>query len=186
MATTPAPTLPSEVYGVFCGLIDDDSVRRLFNSFAFATQNKIQHVHLLLQSTGGMVSDGVCLYNFLKALPIEVTLYNCGTISSIAVIAFLGAKKSKASAHATFMIHRTTGSPQSATSGRLHSVAESVVMDDKRTESILREHVKLSDEEWADLDKRDLWFSAEEAVKLGFATEIGEFGPPVGQQLFSI
>jgi ATP-dependent Clp protease protease subunit len=186
MATTPAAVIPPEVYGVFCGTINEDSVKRLFNSFAFATKNKIQHVHLMVQSSGGMVADGVCLYNFLRALPIEVTLYNCGTISSIAVIAYLGAKKRKTSARASFMIHRTTGSPQSATAGRLHSVAESVVMDDQRTESILREHVKLSPEEWADLDKHDLCFSAEEAVKLGFATEMGEFSPPLGSQVFSI
>ena len=59
-------------------------------------------------------------------------------------------------------------------------------MDDRRTESILREHVQLSAEEWTDLDKHDLWFSGEEAVKAGFATEIGEFAPKFGSQVFAI
>ena len=84
------------------------------------------------------------------------------------------------------MIHRTMGSSQLTTAGRLHSIAESVVLDDKRTEAILRAHVKLSPEEWTALDQHDLWFSAEEAIKAGFADEVGEFSPPKGSQLFTI
>jgi ATP-dependent protease ClpP protease subunit len=105
---------------------------------------------------------------------------------SIAAIAFLGASKRKTSARATFMIHRTTASPQSASAGRLHSVAESVVFDDQRTEAILKSHFNLSPEEWADLDKRELWFSAEEAIKAGLAEEIGEFSPSKGSKLYTI
>jgi ATP-dependent Clp protease protease subunit len=93
---------------------------------------------LLFQSNGGLVGDGICLHNFFRALPIELTLYNVGSIASIAVTAYLGAKHRKASAYAAFMLHRTYASPQAATSDRLHAIAQSVSLDDERTEAILR------------------------------------------------
>jgi ATP-dependent Clp protease, protease subunit len=183
---TPTQPLPQEIYAVFCEGVNEGSVKRLCASLSFATQNNIRHVHLMFQSTGGTVGDGICLYNFIKALPIDLTIYNCGSVVSIAALAYLGAKKRKTSASATFMLHRTTGASQPATAGRLHSIAESVVLDDKRTETILRSHVRLSPEEWAALDKHELWFSAEEAIKAGLADEIGEFGPPKGSQIYTI
>jgi ATP-dependent Clp protease, protease subunit len=186
MSSQPTTPARKEVYAVFCDLINQDSIKRIFQSCAFATQNGIAHMHLMFQSTGGMVADGVCLYNFFKTFPIDLTLYNCGSVQSIAAVAYLGAKKRKTSARATFMIHRTTATPQSATAGRLHSIAESILTDDKRTESILREHITLSPEEWSDLNNENLFFSGEEGVKVGFADEIGEFAPVLGGQVYSI
>src|SRR5207249_2269497 len=49
--------------------------------------------------------------------PVELTAYNSGTVASGAVIAFLGAKKRKASASATFMLHRTMGTAQATPAG---------------------------------------------------------------------
>jgi ATP-dependent Clp protease protease subunit len=186
MATSPNAPQPQEVYAIFGDGINGESIKRISASCSFASQNNINHVHLLFQSTGGSVADGVCLYNIFKALPIDLTIYNCGSVLSIAAIAFLGASKRKTSARATFMIHRTTASPQSASAGRLHSIAESVILDDQRTEAILKSHLKLTPEEWTDLDNRELWFSSEEAIKAGLADEIGEFGPPKGSKLYTI
>src|SRR5690348_10307365 len=95
--TTVTPAVAQSVYAVFCENISQDSVKRLCTSFSFATQNNIQHVHLMFQSSGGTVADGICLYNFIKALPIDLTMYNCGSVSSIAVLAYIAAKKRKAS-----------------------------------------------------------------------------------------
>jgi len=35
-------------------------------------------LHLPLQSSGVTLGDGVCLYNYLRAVPIEVVAYNVG------------------------------------------------------------------------------------------------------------
>jgi ATP-dependent Clp protease, protease subunit len=141
---------------------------------------------LLFQSTGGTVSDGVCLYNFFRSLPIGLTLYNSGSVASIAVIAYLGAKKRKVNAHATFMLHRTSAVPQIATAARVQSIAQSLTLDDKRTEAIITQHLTLSDEQWRIHTVTDLWLSAEEAVQCGLADEIGDFAPPPGQPVLPI
>jgi ATP-dependent protease ClpP protease subunit len=42
----------------------------------------------------------------------------------------------------------------------------------------------LPDNLWDVHKVTDLWLSAEEAVKYGLATEIADFAPPKGEQLF--
>jgi ATP-dependent Clp protease protease subunit len=178
--------LPPAVYATFIGVIDQSGIHRLFTGLAVATTNKVQHVHLLFQSTGGTVADGVCLYNFLCNLPIKLSLYNVGTVASIAATAYLGAKIRKTAKSATFMLHKTIISPQAATAQRLLAVTKNVILDDERTEAILREHLNLPDELWEIHESADLWMTAEEAVKYGLATEIGEFAPPFGSQIFNL
>src|SRR4051794_30276298 len=100
--TDVAQPVAQEIYAAFAGQIDQGAVQRIFQSFAGAMTNKISGVHLLFQSAGGFIGDGVCLYNFFRAMPIDLTLYNAGSVCSAAVIAYLGAKKRKTSAYATF------------------------------------------------------------------------------------
>jgi ATP-dependent Clp protease protease subunit len=180
------PTPPaSVVYAIFAGFIDQSAVQRIFQGVCAAITNRIQHIHLLFQSYGGTVGDGVCLYNFFRGLPIGLTLYNVGNVSSAAVIAYLGAHERKTSAYATFMVHRTQSPQQAASAERLHAIAHSVVADDERTEAILRQHLTLSEDQWAIHRTAELWFTAKEAELCGLA-EIGEFAPPLGSMLFQV
>ena len=183
---TAQPSLPNEVWATFAGPIDQAAVQRILAGLATASLNKVTHLHFLFQSFGGVVGDGICLHNVFHALPFDLTLYNAGSVQSIAVIAYLGAKKRKVSTHATFGIHRSTGGNQPATAAQLKAVAETLRLDDGRTEAILRRHLTLSDTEWQDLDHVDVHFSAPRAVEIGLADEIAEFAPPFGSQLYSI
>lgn len=178
--------LPNEIYGVFAGQIEPGALQRIFNAAAIATANGVKHIHLLFQSTGGVVGDGIALHNFFRSLPIDLTIYNVGQISSVAVIAYLGAKNRKCSTHANFMIHRTYASPQYATSDRLHATAHGLTLDDKRTEAILRAHLKMPDEKWDTHKYADTWLTSDEALKAELVTEIGDFAPPLGQHLFYV
>jgi ATP-dependent Clp protease protease subunit len=194
MTNDAAPVPPSmpqqsasvDVYAAFVGAIDQATVQRIFSGLGSVMANKMQRVHLLFQSTGGTVADGVCLYNFLHRLPIEICLYNVGTVASIGALAFLGAKVRNASASATFMLHRTQISPTGATAERLQAITKNVALDDQRTEAILRYHLKMPDDLWEVHKTADLWLSAEEAVKYGLATKIAEFAPPFGSQVFNV
>jgi ATP-dependent Clp protease, protease subunit len=192
MATTPVPanapasTLPSEVYAIYCGDINQANGAKTVNSLTIAMGGKVKHVHLLFQSAGGYVGDGVFLYNLFRAVPIELTLYNGGQVSSAGAIAYLGAKRRKTTANASFMLHRSTNSPQFATATKLNHVAKSLVLDDQRTETIARKHINFPPELWIALEHHDVYVSGEEAVKFGIAHEIGEFSPPAGTQVFNL
>jgi ATP-dependent Clp protease, protease subunit len=181
-----APAGPPELYAVFCGNLDQGSVGRIMHGVTTAIANRVPRLHLLFQSSGGLVGDGVCLYNFFKALPLPLTVYNVGSVSSIAALAYLGAEERKVSAHATFMLHRTYASPQAAVAERLQAIAKSLILDDQRTETILRQNLKLNEERWAEHRSQDIWFSAEEAVEAGLANSIADFAPPKGALIYSI
>jgi len=188
MATPQVPNLnlPSEIHAIFCAGIDQGSIGRIFAAVATASQNDVKHIHLLFQSLGGSVSDGIALYNFFKTASLDITLYNVGSVQSAAAIAYLGARKRKTSARATFVFHRVKGPAQAAVSSALKIITESVVLDDNRTESIMREHIQMPDEKWAVLNQGDLWFTAEDAVATEIAHEIAEFAPPVGGKIFNL
>jgi ATP-dependent Clp protease protease subunit len=181
-----APLLPTEVFATFVGLIDQSALQRIFVGLTLAMTNKVQRVHLLFQTTGGTVGDGVCLYNYLRSLPIEISLYNVGTVASIGTLAYLGAKVRKTSTSGTFMLHRTQAGAQGITAQRLQAVGKSISLDDQRTEAILRERLNLPDEMWEVHRVADLWLSAEEALRCGLATEIADFAPLLGSQVFNI
>jgi ATP-dependent Clp protease protease subunit len=140
----------------------------------------VKSVHLVFQSQGGGIGEGIYLHNLFQTLPFELTAYNSGSVTSIAVVAYLGAKRRKVSKYAFFMIHRTQTTTTAANTQTVKAFAESAVLFDKNTEAILRKHINMPPEKWAHFDHNDLWFSAEDAVKYGLADEIAEFSPPPG------
>jgi ATP-dependent Clp protease, protease subunit len=145
-----------------------------------------KHVHVMFQSWGGFVGDGVMLYNLFRALTIDLSLYNAGQVASAAVIAYLGAKRRVATKSSIFMIHRSHSSPQFATAAKLGKLAENLNIDDKRSEDILKAHIKMPDELWKELEHHDLYSTGEEAVKFGIATELGDFTPAPGTQIYKV
>lgn len=184
MGAPPQP-LPPVVYATFSGEINQDTVGRIISGVT-SVMGQVSHLHVLFNSTGGFISDGICLYNFFRALTIDLTLYNGGSVSSIAAIAFLGAAHRKTTQYGTFMIHRSHSSPSGATAAKLEDIARSLRIDDARTEAILRNHIKLVPEQWDRLNYENLTFNAVDSVAIGFAEEIAEFAPPAGARLFTV
>jgi ATP-dependent Clp protease protease subunit len=102
----PAPTPPlDELYGTFCAPITTETVGRFMFCVNAGIQGNAPKMHILFQTMGGNVADGVCLYNFLRTCPLEVVLYNVGTVASIGVVIYLAAKSRVTGKHATFMVH---------------------------------------------------------------------------------
>src|SRR5262245_51143183 len=95
--SAPQPALPTEIYATLTGPVDADMVRRVFNGGAVAVNGGIRRVHLLVQSAGGFVGDGVVLYNYLRNLPVEFITYNAGSVLSIAVLVYLAGSLRKVS-----------------------------------------------------------------------------------------
>lgn len=176
-----APAFPPEIYATLTGLVDADMVRRVFNAGATAVNAKIQKIHLLIQSTGGFVGDGIALHNYLRNLPIEITTYNMGSVMSIAVLVYLAGNVRRASESATFMIHKSTvtlGAPSDA--ALLKVSAEGLILDDARSEAIVRALVQLPPEKWQAHERGPLTLTSAESVQFGLAHAIGDWAPPAG------
>jgi ATP-dependent Clp protease protease subunit len=179
--------LPPEVYATLAGNVDTQMVQRVFTAFSTAINDGVQTVHLLIQSTGGFVGDGVGLYNYIRNLPVNVVAYNGGSVLSIAVIAYLGAKHRKASQTASFLIHKSQSTTQAgAGSGALQLAADNLAADDRLTEEILKQHIKMPDSKWELHGRSDLHITADEALEYGLVHELADFIVPNGAKLFNI
>lgn len=168
------------LYGSFSDSINQDSVKRFINNLTITlscTNPSYSSVHILFQSNGGSVTDGINLYNFLRSFPLDITLYASGGVQSIAVISYLGAKHRIAIEHTLFMIHRTWISPMNVNSSRLKELSNMLKMEDDRTYDILRSRLKLTKRNWEDAGRSEFWFTASDAVKSGLAESIGSFNP---------
>ncbi len=177
----------TELYATLAGRFDEELVQRLFKQLASAVSCGVQSLHLMIQSTGGIINDGIAVYNYIRCLPLDITTYNTGSVQSIAVIAFLAAKKRKASRSATFMLHKATfysGGP--TTSFQLSAATQSLMVDDDRIERILKEYINMPAEKWEVHRFVDLFITADEALAFGLIDEIADFAPPPGATLINI
>lgn len=176
----------SEVYATFAGGIDDSAVQRFFSAFNAGINNKVKRVHLLVHSSGGMISDGIALYNYLNSIPIEIYTYNMGQVSSIAVLPFLSGARRFASSSAFFMIHKSHVTPQTGTSTQLKEQARYLSLEDARVEGILKSGINLPTAKWRLHRYSNVHLTAEEAMSFGLITAVHDFIPPAGSQIYTI
>jgi ATP-dependent Clp protease protease subunit len=178
---------PREGWFTLSGDVNSDMVRRVFDAVADMTEDRVTTAHILIQSNGGYVSDGICLYNYLSKLPIKIVTYNAGAVASIAVILFLSGQERYASDTARFMVHKSHASaPHGARPDALRIIVEGLQADDARTEQILRDHVQLTEEHWRTHAYSDLHLTAAEGVAVGMVNAVKDFVPPRGQRVANI
>ena len=179
--------VPRDGYFTLAGDVNSDMVRRVFDALARMSADGLTTAHVLLQSNGGYVSDGICLYNTLSRAPIDFVMYNGGAVASIAVTLFLAGKTRVASDTARFMLHKSHATaPSGARPDALKIIADGLMADDRRTETILRRHVTLTQSMWEVHAYSDLHLAAPDALETGLIHRIGDFAPPRGVVIGSI
>jgi ATP-dependent protease ClpP protease subunit len=184
MSTPPQPA-PENVYGIFCGDINAQTTQKLVQNLTIASNIGVKNVHILFQSWGGFVGDGIFLYNMLRSFPVPVTLYNAGQVASAGVLAFLGARHRKTTKNAIFMIHKSQNAPhQPVTIYKLKGISKGLILDDARVDAIFR-NLSLPEEIWVDLASYDINIPGDDAITYGIADGIGEFSPPSDSKVFN-
>ncbi len=176
-----------EAFFTLSGDVNSDMVHRMFEAVSQMTARGVDTAHVLVQSNGGYVSDGLCMYNFLSKMPIKFVMYNAGAVASIAVILYLAGTQRYASDTARFMVHKShaTASPGSRPDA-LEIIVDGLRADDARTEQILRKHVELTPEQWAVHAYSDLHLTALEAKSAGMIDDVADFIPPRGAHIINI
>ncbi len=177
----------TDAWFTLSGDVNSDMVHRVFEAVSNMSESGIDTAHVLIQSNGGYVSDGLCMYNFLSNAPIKFVMYNGGAVASIAVILFLAGSERYASETARFMVHKShaTASP-GARPDALNIIVEGLRADDARTESILRKHIELAPEQWAIHQYSDLHLTARDARTARMINEVADFAPPRGVHIRNI
>jgi ATP-dependent Clp protease, protease subunit len=180
--------MPEEqiAYFGFTGMIEPGGVGRIAGALNSAVNSGVGAVHMSFSSNGGYVADGIYLHNHMRALPLHVTIYNTGSVGSIAVSVFLAAAERYCSQHSMFMIHPTTMSAESMSARRLQSTLDAALADDDRTDNILRQYASIPEDVLAARRYGDIHIAPRQAVEFGLVHGVREFSLPQGQNIIQI
>jgi ATP-dependent Clp protease protease subunit len=110
--------------------------------------HKPKELYFLISSPGGSTKDGITLYNFLKAIPCDITMHNMGAIDSIAIIIFMAGDNRFACSGTSFHFHGVGIEPKGHHYlSRLKEMVSSIEDDEAKIAHIISNNSKLSEDE---------------------------------------
>jgi ATP-dependent Clp protease, protease subunit len=185
---TPPP--PDISYGTFSEEINENAASRFIHWLDLIGNDRPRHsgVHLLFNSSGGMIVDAINMHNYVKGYPsdILITMFNTGGVQSAAVLVFVSAAHRVVCPYAKFLLHPATWkAPAGLNTEQLRIVSRSLAKGDKDIDDILKTRIKMPDAKWKQARRHQLEISAQEAVDFGLADEIGNWSVPEGKTILS-
>jgi ATP-dependent protease ClpP protease subunit len=135
-------------------------------------------ITVLFSSWGGSTGDGMALYSYLRALPVELTMHAVGPVSSIAVPVFLAGAQRLAVDHASFFFHEYTWTDRDASRLTQATITERHMLLSQAlawSRSTLKSATNTTD---AEIDRRKLFsgepilLSATEAQQIGIISAV--------------
>lgn len=94
-----------EAFIRFMAHVNPKTTDNLFRILDRKLKEKVERLHLMISTPGGIVFHGISLYNFLRGAPMEVYTYNFGSVDSIGVVIFCAGDRRFSVPHARFLIH---------------------------------------------------------------------------------
>ncbi len=169
--------------------INDIKVKAVMAIFAeIITKEKPDTIYCLFSSSGGFVEPGISLYNYLRALPVELIMHNTGSIDSIANVIFLAADRRYTAKHSSFMYHGVNWNFAANTSmnrTQLSETLSSIDSSESKISGIITERTKLTTEEIKALFSQGETKDAPFALDKGIINEIRNPTIPKDAPFFS-
>lgn len=156
------------------GEIDREAVYCLALQLRYlAAEDNSSEIAMYINSPGGSVSDGLALYDVMRALPCPVRTVCLGTAASMAALLFASGSRRDILPHARVMIHDPLITGNLAGSAlKLDAVARDIMRTRETMAKILSQHTGRTLEEIYAKTATDSFFDAEEAVAWGLADNI--------------
>lgn len=142
----------------------------------------VNRIHLLLNSSGGSVGLALAIASIIERLPFEVWTYNIGNVDSAAVIVFAAGCKRICLKSGAFSLH-PVGKEISGvkTADELQRLCEEIRADEVRLCEFINGRLSRLSVNWQQLMADSTRITAEDAVRIGLADDIGEI--PKGVKL---
>jgi ATP-dependent protease ClpP protease subunit len=134
-----------------------------------AALGDVSEIKVRINSPGGSVSDGVAIYNTLKAHGAKINVVVEGLAASIASIIAMAGETISMGEGSLMMIH----SPWTFAMGSAEDMRETADVLDKFESALVDIYVSRSGQERVSIEallKAETWLNGEEAVALGLAT----------------
>ncbi len=137
-------------------------------------QNPGEKITLYINSPGGEVTSGLALYDVLRMIKSPVRTVCLGSVASMGALLFLAGDERCVLKHSKIMIHdpavRMSGEPSKALS--VKETLEDLMKTREELARIISERTKKPLRTIYAKTKNDSWFTAEEAIEFGLATEV--------------
>jgi ATP-dependent Clp protease protease subunit len=150
----------------------------------------VAEVQLLLSTPGGVVMNGINLFNVLRALPFKLVTHNVGNVDSIGNVIFLAGENRYAAPHSTFMFHGcaagTTPGASHFDAKRLREALGNIDADELRIASIVEQRSKLTEAQIGAFFREAHTMNAAEAVGAGIIDEIRDVQIPAGSPVVAL
>ena len=151
--------------GDFEGGISADDFRDIMKEHAG------QDVTIELDSEGGVVSEGLAMYNAIMQHEGEVTVHIDTLAASIATVVACAADRVVINSNAKFMVHRCW-TVAMGNCKDFRSTADIMEMMDKDIAATYVERTGMDEADVVALMDAETWMTAEDAVSKGFADEV--------------
>jgi len=173
--------------GLF-GSISEEVTKACLELIANKLPPEAKSLVFLMSTPGGDVSSGFVLYNYLRALPLRVVMYNVGSVDSIGNTIFLAGEERYTCANGTFLVHRVKGTTQNdnAEVSYLHEKLSTVVAEEKKIKKVFMERCTMPSEEFEARFAKGELQDAEYALKYGVVHEIRDLVLPPRTKLYLV
>ena len=160
------------IYGDI-GYIDWDGVGVLASNLKNEIDGleDVSTINVYINSYGGVVSEGLAIYNALKRHKAKVKTYCDGFAASIASVIFMAGDERIMSEASLLMIHNAWTWAE-GNAEELRKLADDLEKITQASVNAYKAHSTLSEEEIKDLMDNETWITPEEAIEYGFATSI--------------
>lgn len=155
------------------------------SSFALSKQISdldVDTISVYINSYGGEVAEGWAIYNALQKHPAKIHTYVDGFACSIASVIFMAGDIRSMHEVSLLMVHNPWCSV-AGNSDELRKCAESLDTMGELSAKAYTRHVTISEDELQKMLDNESWIGSEQAVLMGFATDIiKSSGASVAQQ----
>jgi ATP-dependent Clp endopeptidase proteolytic subunit ClpP len=134
-------------------------------------------IHVILDSPGGSIWDGMAIYDAIRTSRNPVVIEAMGIIASAAVPLLLAGTVRFIAPNSRLMVHNGSWELGRCTTPELMSSAKEMEASNKRYHEIIATRTGRSIKDVEAWCREETWFSADEAIKNGFADRVLDTRP---------
>lgn len=151
------------------------SSAELIKQLMYLEKQSDDEIVMYINSPGGEVSSGLAVYDYIASMKAPVRTVCIGTASSMGAILFLAGKTRQMLPHTRLMIHDPSFNRNDIGGKKPHEIQHELDKLNEAREAIVKIIAEKTGKKVKDICKLtvdDTYYSAEEAVEFGLATEI--------------
>lgn len=162
--------------------VDDATANRVSGQLMLLAEEDPQHdIMLVINSPGGSVTAGMAIYDTMRFIPNDVSTLVMGSAYSLGqfLLCVGAAGKRYSLPHARIMMHQPSGG-LAGTAADIAIQAENMAYTKSTVQRLIAEHSGQSEQTIAEDQRRDRWFTPDQAKEYGFIDQVVESAAEIG------